>query len=198
MIDITPPTRPFSHRCAPRWQRSTPRRRAALRRAVRAGCRAAYGLSFRRSRRAGRLLRGLCAAAGGDAGSGAARLDRDGGPNGRCRLGRLWRHYMGTFAAPVSRYPAHRPPGAYALSRVLPLRGRQVVEMQAIWDIPEVMMQAGAWPMAPQLGGSFRAGPRPDDAGRADRQRDGQRGRCRVSVVVMLRSVRHPGTGTRR
>ena len=28
----------------------------------------------------------------------------------------------------------------------------QVVEMQAVWDIPEVMMQAGAWPMAPSLG----------------------------------------------
>ncbi|MCI2285422.1 ester cyclase [Colwellia sp. MSW7] len=27
-----------------------------------------------------------------------------------------------------------------------------VVEMQAIWDIPEVMMQAKAWPMVPSLG----------------------------------------------
>lgn len=27
-----------------------------------------------------------------------------------------------------------------------------VVEMQAIWDIPELMMQANAWPMAPSLG----------------------------------------------
>ncbi|PJF41557.1 MAG: polyketide cyclase [Chloroflexi bacterium] len=28
----------------------------------------------------------------------------------------------------------------------------QVVEMQALWDIPEVMMQANAWPMTPSLG----------------------------------------------
>ena len=28
----------------------------------------------------------------------------------------------------------------------------KVIEMQALWDIPEVMMQAGAWPMAPSLG----------------------------------------------
>lgn len=27
-----------------------------------------------------------------------------------------------------------------------------VVEIQALWDIPEVMMQANAWPMAPSLG----------------------------------------------
>jgi predicted ester cyclase len=28
----------------------------------------------------------------------------------------------------------------------------QVVEMQALWDIPQVMMQANAWPMTPSLG----------------------------------------------
>ena len=28
----------------------------------------------------------------------------------------------------------------------------RVVEMQALWDIPELMMQANAWPMAPSLG----------------------------------------------
>ena len=28
----------------------------------------------------------------------------------------------------------------------------EVVEMQALWDIPEVMMQAGVWPMGPSLG----------------------------------------------
>jgi len=28
----------------------------------------------------------------------------------------------------------------------------QVVEMQALWDIPELMMQARAWPMSPSLG----------------------------------------------
>ena len=25
----------------------------------------------------------------------------------------------------------------------------KVVEFQALWDIPDLMMQAGAWPMAP-------------------------------------------------
>jgi predicted ester cyclase len=28
----------------------------------------------------------------------------------------------------------------------------RIVEMQALWDIPEIMMQAKAWPMAPSLG----------------------------------------------
>ena len=29
--------------------------------------------------------------------------------------------------------------------------GGQIVEVQAIWDIPELMMQANAWPMVPSL-----------------------------------------------
>ena len=32
------------------------------------------------------------------------------------------------------------------------IEGEQVVEMQAVWDLPEVMMQAGVWPMVPSLG----------------------------------------------
>ena len=28
----------------------------------------------------------------------------------------------------------------------------KITEVQAIWDIPELMMQAKAWPMAPSLG----------------------------------------------
>jgi len=32
------------------------------------------------------------------------------------------------------------------------MEGQKVVEMQALWDIPEVMVQAGAWPMTPSLG----------------------------------------------
>jgi len=31
----------------------------------------------------------------------------------------------------------------------------KVVEMQSLWDIPEVMMQADAWPMPPSLGREF-------------------------------------------
>ena len=32
------------------------------------------------------------------------------------------------------------------------MEGQKVVEMQALWDIPEVMVQARAWPMTPSLG----------------------------------------------
>ena len=32
------------------------------------------------------------------------------------------------------------------------IKNEKIIEIQAIWDIPELMMQAGAWPMAPSLG----------------------------------------------
>ena len=36
----------------------------------------------------------------------------------------------------------------------------KIVQVQAIWDLPELMMQANAWPMAPQLG-AFLCTPSP-------------------------------------
>ena len=61
-------------------------------------------------------------------------------------------NYMGTFVAPFLDIP---PTGHLAHMRYheyFRIEGGKVIEMQAIWDIPELMMQAGAWPMAPQLG----------------------------------------------
>ena len=61
-------------------------------------------------------------------------------------------NYMGTFTAPFLDIP---PTGHLAHMRYhefFKLQDGKVIEMQAIWDIPELMMQARAWPMAPQLG----------------------------------------------
>jgi predicted ester cyclase len=48
------------------------------------------------------------------------------------------------------------PPTGYQVSmrfhEFYRIENGTVVEMQAIWDIPEVMMQAKAWPMVPSLG----------------------------------------------
>ncbi|MFC6642720.1 ester cyclase [Sulfitobacter profundi] len=64
-------------------------------------------------------------------------------------------HYFGTFLSPWLDIP---PTGHLTHMRFHEFyrfeRGK-VVESQAIWDIPEVMMQAGAWPMAPSLGREF-------------------------------------------
>tara|TARA_R110002124_G_scaffold106467_17_gene258350 strand:+ start:9653 stop:10696 length:1044 start_codon:yes stop_codon:yes gene_type:complete len=60
--------------------------------------------------------------------------------------------YMGTFSGPFLGIP---PTGHLAHMRYhefFRVEGGRIVEMQAIWDIPELMMLARAWPMAPQLG----------------------------------------------
>jgi len=69
-------------------------------------------------------------------------------------------NYMGTFTAPFLDIP---PTGHLTHMRYhefYRISEGKVVEVQAIWDIPEVMMQANAWPMAPQLG-KFLATPAP-------------------------------------
>lgn len=69
-------------------------------------------------------------------------------------------NYMGTFLAPFLDI---RPTGHLAHMRYheyFRVEGGKIVEMQAIWDIPELMMQAGVWPMGPQLG-AFLATPGP-------------------------------------
>lgn len=61
-------------------------------------------------------------------------------------------NFMGTFTSPWLGIP---PTGHLTHMRYhefFRVEGGKVVEMQAIWDIPEVMMQAGVWPMVPQLG----------------------------------------------
>ena len=72
-------------------------------------------------------------------------------PEGQGWVGAMGQ-YMGTFLTPFLNIP---PTGHLAHMRYhefFRIEGGKIVEMQAIWDIPELMMQAGAWPMAPQLG----------------------------------------------
>lgn len=61
-------------------------------------------------------------------------------------------YYMGTFTAPWLDIP---PTGQLVFMRYhefFRMEHGEVVEMQAIWDIPEVMNQAQCWPMPPSLG----------------------------------------------
>ena len=58
-------------------------------------------------------------------------------------------HYVGTFIAPLLDIP---PTGHLVHMRYhdfYRFEDGKVVEYQALWDLPEVMIQAGAWPMAP-------------------------------------------------
>lgn len=99
-------------------------------------------------------------------------------------------NYMGSFMAPLLDI---RPTGHLAHMRYheyFRLEAGKIVEMQAIWDIPEVMMQAGVWPMGPQLGALITT-PAPMSGDGLTASGDGQA--TMDHVLAMLTALcRHP------
>ena len=87
--------------------------------------------------------------------------------------------YTGSFLSPWLGIP---PTGHVAVMRFhdfFRIEEDKVVEMQAVWDIPEVMMQAGIWPMSPSLGHEWHVpGPATQDG-----LRIGGSGRASLTVV---------------
>jgi len=61
-------------------------------------------------------------------------------------------HYMGTFSAPWLDIPPTGQLAAMRYHEFFRWEEGKVVELQALWDIPEIMMQARCWPMPPSLG----------------------------------------------
>ena len=106
-------------------------------------------------------------------------------------------HFAGTFVAPFLGVP---PTGHLALMRYHEFyrfdRDR-VVEVQAIWDLPELMMQAGAWPMVPSLGREMQVpGPATCD-GIVTGPRDAARSAdsCALVLDMLAHMIRHPAQG---
>ena len=106
-------------------------------------------------------------------------------------------HFVGTFIAPFLDIP---PTGHLAHMRFhefYHFADGKVTEIQTLWDIPELMMQAGAWPMAPSLGLEFCIpGPATGD-GLVRAVRDPDRSRAsQQHIIDMLEHMkRHPGQG---
>ncbi len=73
-------------------------------------------------------------------------------------------HYMGVFEKPWLDIPPTRHLMAMRYHEFFRLEGGIIVEMQALWDIPQVMLQAGAWPLTPSLAVEWVApGPASED-----------------------------------
>lgn len=106
-------------------------------------------------------------------------------------------HYSGTFVAPWLDIP---PTGHLAHMRFHEFyrfeEGR-VVEIQSLWDIPELMMQANAWPMAPSLGLEYHIpGPATLDGlvpGEWNEER--AQAACQHIVDMLAYMKRHPSQG---
>lgn len=60
--------------------------------------------------------------------------------------------YTGAFLAPFLDIPPTGHQIGMRYHEFFRVVGGRIVEMQAIWDLPSLMMQADAWPMAPSLG----------------------------------------------
>ena len=106
-------------------------------------------------------------------------------------------HFVGTFAAPFLDIP---PTGHLVHMRFhefYRFENGKITEMQALWDIPEVMMQAGAWPMVPSLGREFCI-PAPasgDGLIRAERNPDNSRASQQLIIDMLEHMKRHPSQG---
>ncbi len=60
--------------------------------------------------------------------------------------------YVGVFESPWLDIPPTWHPVAMRFHEFYRIEEGQIVEMQAVWDIPHLMMQADAWPLVPSLG----------------------------------------------
>jgi predicted ester cyclase len=60
--------------------------------------------------------------------------------------------YTGVFEQPWLGIPPTQHAIGMRFHEFFRVEDGQVVEMQAVWDIPQVMLQAQAWPLAPSLG----------------------------------------------
>lgn len=60
-------------------------------------------------------------------------------------------HYMGVFENAWLDIPPTQHLMAMRYHEFFRIEDERIVEMQALWDIPQVMMQAGAWSLSPSL-----------------------------------------------
>ncbi len=60
--------------------------------------------------------------------------------------------YVGQWEAPFLDIPPTRRFAHLRFHEFFRLEDGRCTEVQALWDLPEMMLQAGAWPMAPSLG----------------------------------------------
>lgn len=105
--------------------------------------------------------------------------------------------YLGTFERPFLDIPPTGHLASFRFHEFYRFVEGRVVEVQAVWDLPELMMEAGAWPLAPSLGRDRRAPAPATQDGLAPGPRDPAAGEAsRAHVVAMLAAmIRHPAQG---
>ena len=102
--------------------------------------------------------------------------------------------YMGTFVDSWLGIPATGRPVAMRYHEFFRFESGRIVEMQAVWDLPEVMMHAGVWPMTPSLGRDWLVPSPATGDGLTAGLRDQAESQASVDhVIAMLSDMgRHP------
>lgn len=104
--------------------------------------------------------------------------------------------YTGTFVEPWLDIPPSGHQVAMRFHEFFRMVDGRVAEMQALWDIPEVMMQANAWPLSPSLGREWQVpGPALQDGIVAGPRDDARSEASRKLVSDMLAALTDYATG---
>jgi len=106
-------------------------------------------------------------------------------------------YYTGTFQQPWLDIPPTGHQAAMRFHEFYQMEDGQVVEIQALWDLPEVMMQASAWPLAPSLGREWQVpGPATQDGLVPDPHDEARSAATCQHIIEMLTAMkRHPSEG---
>ena len=106
-------------------------------------------------------------------------------------------HYVGTFIAPFLDIPPNGHLAHMRFHEFYRFENGRITEMQALWDIPEVMMQVGAWPMVPSLGREFCIPAPASGDGLVREARDASLSEASRQIIIgMLEHMkRHPSKG---
>ena len=99
-------------------------------------------------------------------------------------------NYMGTFVAPFLDIPATGHLAHMRYHEFYQIDNNKVVKVQAIWDLPELMMQSNAWPMPPQLG-KFICTPAPMSNDGLQISGDGQHNHSKI-IDMLTDLCKHP------
>jgi len=106
-------------------------------------------------------------------------------------------YYTGTFDRPWLDIPSTGHQIGIRFHEFFRFEDEKVVEVQALWDIPDVMRQADAWPMQPSLGREWQVpGPATSD-GIVPGPYDENAGRetCGLIIDMLKHMKRHPSEG---
>ncbi|WP_239113603.1 ester cyclase [Shimia biformata] len=106
-------------------------------------------------------------------------------------------YYTGSFISPWLDIPPTGHQTHMRFHEFFRIEGGKIVEFQGVWDIPEVMVQARAWPLAPSLGREWHVpGPATCDGivpGPYDQKKSAAS--CQHIIDMLEHMTRHPSMG---